>query len=85
MAEEGEGEVAGADQRGRTVRSLTRTVRHRSPMRACARCACTRLATADLALTVRQKAGSRSGNFATSQHASANIAADFVAKREFQV
>jgi hypothetical protein len=84
MAEEGEGEVAGADQRGRTMRSLTRTVRHRSPMRACARCACTRLATADLALPVRQN-GSRSGNFATSQHASANIAADFVAKREFQV
>ena len=55
MAEEGEGEVAGADQRGRTVRLLTRTVRHRSPMRACARCACTRLAAADLALPVRQK------------------------------
>ena len=83
MAEEGEGEVAGADQRA-PERSLTRTVRHRSPMRACARCACTRLATADLALPVRQN-GSRSGNFATSQHASANIAADFVAKREFQV
>jgi hypothetical protein len=83
MAEEGEGEVAGADQRA-PKRSLTRTVRHRSPMRACARCACTRLATADLALPVRQN-GSRSGNFATSQHASANIAADFVAKREFQV
>ena len=47
MAEEGEGEVAG--------RLLTRTVRHRSPMRACARCACTRLAAADLALPVRQK------------------------------
>jgi len=34
--------------RRRTSRSLTRTVRHRSPMRARARCACTRLAAADL-------------------------------------
>jgi hypothetical protein len=34
--------------RWRTVRSLTRTVRHRSPMRARARCAWTRLAAADL-------------------------------------
>jgi len=34
--------------RWRTVRSLTRTVRHRSPIRARARCACTRLAAADL-------------------------------------
>ena len=30
------------------IGSLTRTVRHRSPMRARARCACTRLAAADL-------------------------------------
>jgi hypothetical protein len=34
--------------RRRTSRSLTRTVRHRSPMRARARCACARLAAADL-------------------------------------
>ncbi len=34
--------------RWRTARSLTRTVRHRIPMRARARCACTRLAAADL-------------------------------------
>ena len=30
----------------RTMRSLTRTVRHRNPIRARARCACTRLAAA---------------------------------------
>ena len=34
--------------RWRTVRLLTRTVRHRSPMRLRHRCACNRLAAADL-------------------------------------
>jgi hypothetical protein len=46
--------------RWRTVRSLTRTVRHRNPMRARARCACTRLAAA--ALIRVTSGGSRLGN-----------------------
>jgi hypothetical protein len=43
-----QGEIAVADQARRTRSLLTRTVRHRNPMRARARCACTRLAAADL-------------------------------------
>ncbi len=46
--------------RWRTARSLTRTVRHRSPMRARARCACARLAGADLKRVA--SGGSRLGN-----------------------
>jgi hypothetical protein len=46
--------------RWRTTRSLTRTVRHRSPMRARARCAWTRLAVADLKRVT--SGGSRLGN-----------------------
>jgi hypothetical protein len=46
--------------RWRTVRSLTRTVRHRSPMRLRQRCACTRLAAA--ALKRVTFAGSSLGN-----------------------
>jgi len=41
-----QGQVAGADQTAHLA--VARTVRHRSPMRARARCACTRLAAADL-------------------------------------
>ncbi len=46
--------------RWRTMRSLTRTVRHRKPIRARARCACTRLAAADLKRVT--SGGSRLGN-----------------------
>jgi hypothetical protein len=44
----------------RTMRSLTRTVRHRNPIRARARCACTRLAAVGLIRVT--SGGSRLGN-----------------------
>jgi hypothetical protein len=46
--------------RWRTMRSLTRTVRHRNPIRARARCAWTRFAVADLKRVT--SGGSRLGN-----------------------